>query len=309
MSIIDFSGTGENSMTEWKDGRTDRMEGFIKEFRDSLDKNEIGLRFLSDIISENEDRVRIGHDNIIILGKLASYAIPVRMIIGMITNPFRENGSFGMPRVEVHPRGNWVQWHGNACIQSKAGPDVPASDVIASIVLALLSDEELYNDESQSSFRSSLLNLYGLTNSPISDIIDDRMSSKGAILDKNEGEIRFKGTHGFTWHLGFADPEVRSFAVSSSIRDSPRRLHMEDTYKWISDCKNIDKLLAELSLYPRGLMGEHQEETMELLGSYENFHSDNEFAHHPPFLNSVARYFAPLAETATDSDPPLSEVE
>lgn len=302
----------QNSLTEWLDGREERLEGFLTEFRDCFEKNEIGLAFLAEIISDNEDRVRIGHNNIIILGNLASYAIPVRLILQMMTNPFRENGSFGMPRIEVHPRGRWVQNNTMACIQSQAGPEVPASDVIASMVLGLLSDEELYRDESQDSFRSSLLILYGLTNSPITDILSDRISSKDAILDMNYGEIRFKGTHGFTWHLGFLDPEVSSFTVSSSIRDGPRRLHMEDTYRWISDCKNIDKLIAELSLYPRGLMREHQHQTIERLSRYhENqFNPSPQFAECNAFLNSVGQFFAPLEGTnETASEAFSGEVE
>jgi hypothetical protein len=299
MSVRGRREMSEKTMTEWADGRKGRLENFIREYRDSLEKNEVGLRFLSEIISENEDRIRIGHNNIIILGKLASYAIPIQIILQMITNPFAENSSFGLPRVEVHPRGSWIQNHTNACIQSRSGPDIPASDVIASIVMGLLSDETLYHDESQESFRTSLLTLYGLTNSPISTILAERVSSRGALLDQDEGEVRIKGTHGFTWHLGFDDPEVKSFSVSSSIRGGPRRLHMEDTYNWISDCKNIDRLIVELSLYPRGLMREHQEETQERLhrGDYP-WLSDTEFAHNPAFIHSVARHFAPLEDTA-----------
>ena len=167
MSVRGRREMSEKTMTEWADGRKGRLENFIREYRDSLEKNEVGLRFLSEIISENEDRIRIGHNNIIILGKLASYAIPIQIILQMITNPFAENSSFGLPRVEVHPRGSWIQNHTNACIQSRSGPDIPASDVIASIVMGLLSDETLYHDESQESFRTSLLTLYGLTNSPL----------------------------------------------------------------------------------------------------------------------------------------------
>ena len=297
MSVRGRREMSENTMTGWADGRKGRLENFIREYRDSLGKNEVGLRFLSDIISENEDRVRIGHNSIIILGKLASYAIPIQIILQMITNPFAENGSIGLPRVEVHPKGRWMQNHLNACIQSRSAPDVPASDVIASIVMGLLSDETLYHDESQISFRTSLLDLYGLTNSPISGVLSERLSSMDALLDQDEGEVRFKGTHGFTWHLSFNDPEVQSFSVSSSIRGGPRRLHMEDTYKWISDCKNMDRLIVELSLYPRGLIREHQEETMANISEYP-WHIDNEFAQHPEFLHSVARYFAPLEDTA-----------
>ena len=311
MSVRGREEMSEKTMTEWTDGRKGRLENFIREYRDSLEKNEVGLRFLSDIISENEDRIRIGHNNIIILGKLASYAIPIQIILQMITNPFAENGSFGFPRVEVHPRGRWIQNNTNACIQSQSAHDVPASDVIASIVMGLLSDETLYNDESQNSFRTSLLTLYGLTSSPISGILSERVSSRGALLDQDEGEVRIKGTHGFTWHLGFDDPEVKSFSVSSSIRGGPRRLHMEDTYNWISDCKNIDRLIIELSFYPRGLMREHQEETIDSLGRDDYpWLSDNEFAQHPEFLQSVARHFAPLEDTAfMPPSNPFEEVE
>jgi hypothetical protein len=301
MSIIGRrdSAFEDDGLTEWKDGRRDRLEGFLYGFRDSLEKNEIGLRFLADIISENEDRARIGHNNIIVLGKLASYAIPIRQILDQMTNPFCQQGTFGMPRVEVHPRGSWVQNNTNACIQSQAGPDVPASDVIASLILGLLSDEELYKDPSQDSFRQSLMHLYGLTKSPISEIIGNQMESRGAILDHSEGEIRIKGTHGFTWHLGFSDPEVKSFSISSSIRDGPKRLHMEDTYNFLSDCKNPHKLVPELSLYPRGLMTEHQEETREILEAEEFFHAhaDTELAQILPFLSSVSRHFSPLEAT------------
>ncbi len=308
MSLIGSkeSETNGNSISEWMDGRHERLEDFVNRYRQCLAKNEVGLKFLYDVIAENHERARIGQRNIIVLGNLASYAIPVEELLERISNPFSV-AAVGMPMVEVHTKGVWNSNHQSACIQSLAPTDVPASDVVASLILGLLSDEQLFSDLTQSSFRDSLYRIYGFSESPISGAVASMVRESGGELDLINSEITVKGTHGFTWHLGFSDPEVSSFSVSSSIRGGPKRMHMEDTFRWISNCKDVPRLIAELSLYPRGLLSEHQQETIETLAHADTsdgaflFYS-TEFLEVKPFMWSVARYFSPLVPTLLEDE-------
>lgn len=287
-----------DSMTEWRDGRGERLAGMVAQFEEVLNKNRTGLTFLTEIMSDNQDRVRMGHENIIVLGELASYALPVKGLIEPINNPFTPHSHLGMPGVEVHPRGKWVRDNMRACIQSNAGPEIPATDVIASVILGLLADRLLFLDPSQDSFRSSLIEVYGLVQSPISKDMATYVESLGATLDPEGGEIRVKGTHGFTWHLGFEDPEVRSFSIYSSFRGGPKRLHMEDTWKFIGPCKNIRHLVAELSMFPRGLLMENWEETEERMAEEHELYSSELLSEHR-FIESVSENFLPLADTVS----------
>ena len=291
----------DKKMTEWSDGRTERLADLVSQFKETMNRNEVGLTFLTEVISDNHERVRMGHENIIVLGELGSYAIPVRGLLDTMTNPFNNHRGAGMPAIEVHPKGKWVRNNTTACVQSQVEVDsgIPATDVIASLILGLLSDRLLFMDPSQESFRNALTITYGLTESPITEALITYFEAFGATLDIKAGEIRVKGTHGFTWHLGFDDPEVRSFSVSSSIRGGLPRLHMDDTYDWMADCRSVSRLAIQFASFPRGLMMEHAdqvEQQFEL--DYPEISIYNEFSALPGFVTSVSEHFAPLLATA-----------
>jgi hypothetical protein len=301
MSVRGSRNKEDKTMTGWSDGRAERLADLVSQFKETMNRNEVGLTFLAEVISDNHERVRMGHENIIVLGELGSYAIPVRDLLDTMTNPFNNHRCPGMPTIEVHPKGKWVRNNSTACVQSQVEVDsgIPATDVIASIILGLLSDRLLFIDPSQESFRNALRITYGLSESPITEGLITYFEAFGATLDTEAGEIRVKGTHGFTWHLGFDDPEVRSFSVSSSIRGGLPRLHMDDTYDWMADCRGVRRLAIQLATFPRGLMMEHADEVEQQFElDYPEISIYNEFSALPGFVTSVSEHFAPLLATA-----------
>ena len=272
---------------EWKESRKERVDTFLSLFEEAMSKNRIGLEFLSGIIEENPDRVRVGHENLIIIGELASYCIPVEELVGNFTNPYTFRGS-GMPTVEVHPKGKWIREHRNACIQSQSDQEKPATDSLASLVLALLDDHKLFLQEGQRPFRQSLIELYGYIESPISWSLFQYCEGLGGYFDPSKGEIEVPGTHGFIWYVNTCDPEVRDFTISSSYRGGPRRIHAEDSRDHhLFSGIDPNELITHLSRAP-GCMAQI-DNWDRLLGSKK-------------FAVSVASHFSPLRKMIGDPE-------
>ena len=272
---------------EWKASRKERVDTFLCLFEEAMQKNRVGLKFLSGIIEENPDRVRIGHENLIIIGDLASYCLPLKELVGIFTNPYTIHG-YGMPRVEIHPKWKWIRNHKNACIQSQSDQEKPATDSLASLVLALLDDKTLFLQEDQNPFRKSLIELYGFVPSPISESISEYCRGLGATFDLGAAEIEIPGTHGFVWYVGTCDPEVRSFTISSSYRGGPRRIHAEDTWDHnLFSSSDPEDLIEHLSLAPGSMI------------QTENW---SRFLQSKRFAVSVASHFSPLSKLIGDPE-------
>ena len=103
---------------EWKASRKERVDTFLWLFEEAMRKNRVGLEFLSGIIEENPDRVRVGHENLIIIGDLASYCLPLTELVGIFTNPYTIRG-YGMPSVEIHPKWKWIHNHKSASYRAR----------------------------------------------------------------------------------------------------------------------------------------------------------------------------------------------
>ena len=97
-----------NPTVEWTNGRQNRKEEFLGNIEGVLRANLVGLEFLSGVMNEFPNRIRIGRENIIILGELANYCIPIQKLINTFTNPFEYSSGYGLPQVEVHPRHKWI---------------------------------------------------------------------------------------------------------------------------------------------------------------------------------------------------------
>ena len=74
----------------WKDGRIDRANGLIKCFEESLDSNKKALTMLKGVLEENSDSIRVARNNIVILGDLASYCVPIRGLLVPFHNVYSE---------------------------------------------------------------------------------------------------------------------------------------------------------------------------------------------------------------------------
>ena len=274
-----------NNAAEENSGRQQRLQTLLGDIKETQRLNLVGLEFLKGIIEDNSDRVYHGladrpKSNLIVRGELANYCIPLERVIQSFANPFVEEVfSNGLPPVEVHPLGKWVRHHASACIQPNGHSELHGTDSLAILIVGLLSDRDLFINPKQSSFRNALLSTYGAIKSPVSEIYSDYLHDQfGATIDYDTGEFSIKGTHGFTWHLGgLHDPDVRSYSLSSSVRGA-RRIHTEDTWHCISDCRSLKYLLPTLAKAPRiFLEGE-----------------DDDLGHAKEILESVAEHWAPL---------------
>jgi len=274
-----------NETTEQNSERQQKLQQLLDDIKETQRLNLVGLEFLSGILKDNSERVYHGvvdrpNSNLIVRGELANYCIPLERIITSFANPFVEEVfSNGLPPVEVHPLGKWVRRHSTACIQPLDHSEIPGTDSLAILIVGLLSDRDLFMDPEQSSYRNALLSTYGAIKSPISDSYSDYLINQfGATIDYDAGEISIQGTHGFTWHLGgLHNPDVRSYSLSSSARGA-RRIHTEDTWHCMTNCRSLSYLLTTLAKAPRIFLGGE----------------DDDLAHAKEIVESVAEHWSPL---------------
>lgn len=273
-----------NKTAESKNERHQRTQTLFDDIAETQRLNLVGIEFLRGIIEDHSDRVYHGvverpGSNLIVRGDLANYCIPLERIIQAFANPFTDP-TRGIPPVEVHPLGKWVRNHAPACIQPNGHSDIPGTDSLGILVVALISDRDLFADPSQGPFRNALMGTYGMIHSPVSDLYADFLEKQyGATIDYDAGEISIKGTHGFTWHLGgLKDPEVISYSLSSSVRGGPQRRHTEDTMYCMHMCKELRYLLPALSNAPQIFLEQE----------------DDDLAESKEIISSVAKHWAPL---------------
>ena len=274
----------------WRDGRLARIEGLIHLFHDSIGKNLKALDLLKQIIVDNQETIRIGRKNIIVIGDLASYAIPIKPIIENFTNIFSTKSSSGFDRIEIHPRDRWVHNHVNACIQVSADLEMPSIDTFAGLILGLKNDKTTFHQESLKPLRDGLISTYGYCNSPITESLSLYLKQcYGAIHDTENHEIRVKGTHGWTWHIEYGDPETIGFRISSTIRNGKKRLHFEDSKHGLSWTNSIEEVLDICVSWPKSLLDK----------SKNHYLSNSKL-----FRDSIIHHWAPFAKEF-EKDPNL----
>ena len=238
----------------WKDGRNERAEGLIGCFEASLEANTKALTLLKTVFEDNSDSIRVARKNIVILGELASYCIPIRSLLIPFHNVYSEHTYYGFRTVEIHPKGHWIRHHQEACIQVESGYEIPSIDTLTSLLLGLMNDRVSFLDPKMHQLRNALVRLYGLGVSPISEVMNEFLEKMYTIIQKEDGMITVKGTDGWKWHIGYGDPEVRGLSISSSIKDGPRRLIVEDTssdgrYNW----GDFELILDKINTWPRNI--------------------------------------------------------
>ena len=136
-------------------------------------------------------------------------------------------------------------------------------------------------DDSQHSLRGELIKIYGFVKSPISDIIADYIEDLGGEFNLDKGEVTVKGTDGFHWIIGsMNDPSVRSFSISSYIRNGQSRIHTTDTFHAMRRCTDLVYLIRTLSLCPRLMI--------------DDIDTDNDLVYSEEIVRSVSLVHAPL---------------
>ncbi len=237
----------------WKDGRIERANGLIECFEASLDSNRKALSLLKGVLEENSDSIRVARNNIVILGDLASYCIPIVDLLIPFHNVYGKHSQGGFRTVEVHPKDHWIRNHKSACIQVKSDPQIPSVDTLTGLLLGLMNDKISFLDSRMSPLRTALISLYGLEKSPISEVLEEFIAKSYTDFERVNGRITIFGTDGWKWHIDYSDPEVNGFSISSSIKGGPERLIVEDTthdgYWW----GGLEDILDQVSPWPRAL--------------------------------------------------------
>ena len=277
---------------EWMSQASDRTDAFITGLQETSNLHVMAINCLEGVFERNPNRLRIGHRNIIIIGDLALYAIPIKPLMAAFLNPWANRSD--LPRVEVHPLSGWVRRHASACIQPPGASEEPGPDTIAAICEALLADSSLFLMEPMTTFRDALFRTYGHSISPITGVFTEFLKERGADLDLESSEIVVPGSYSWKWHLQFGDPDVSGFTLHSSIRDGPRRMHILNTDELSEfilgpmDC--IGSAVGQLRGAPRSLL-DPKDQYGEICNSHQ-------------FRTAVARVWEPLRRRLPEPDPP-----
>ena len=85
----------------WKEGRIERANGLIECFETSLDSNRKALSLLKGVLRRKLlDSIRVARNNIVILGELASYCIPILDLLIPFHNVYGKHSEGGFRPVE-----------------------------------------------------------------------------------------------------------------------------------------------------------------------------------------------------------------
>lgn len=252
----------ENENEKWSAGRHSRADSFIGMYNDSINAQLKALELLKKILHDNHEHIRIGRKFLIIRGKLASYCISVKDLLGRFNNVYSKNSRTGFPRIEIHPRDRWVRRPNKACVQVDSPMHIPSIDALIGFVMGLLNDNVVFGKEDIPQLRNGLIETYGYGPSPISEALSDYLATNyEAVNDLVNGEIRVKGTNGWTWHIEYNDPEIKEFSIFSSIKGGKKRLHVEDTnYTWWDNNTPIETILEIFSSAPKSLIDDKKRE-------------------------------------------------
>ncbi|MDP6199141.1 MAG: hypothetical protein QF531_00075 [Candidatus Poseidonia sp.] len=165
-----------------------------------------------DIIERNERRMKLDADgNLVIAGCLAFYKVNLNGFFDKFTNPFSYN-SFDV--VEVHPKSGMVEEPKTACVQVQPQPNMPAGDLLAGYILGLLNDEVTWLQEHLGPLRRTLLAIYGMGRSPLSDSLQAHFYEKmGGHFDFANDCVVVDGTNGWKWRVTFCQPLTSEFKI------------------------------------------------------------------------------------------------
>ena len=90
--------------------------------------------------------------------------------------------------------------------------------------------------------------------------------------------------------MGYRDPQVHGFTISSSVRGGPRRIHSHDTSPHSQKWSNMDKMVGLLREAPKSLLDSS--------GDWNRFGDD--FLE--PIKQSVAEVWAPLRRQESEKE-------
>ena len=225
---------------------------------DSFTAMQTSFDYLLKTIERNPDRIIFAGDKIIILGKLATYSVPLDGLIQRMRNPYA--GGSGLNATTATFKGKLDGKETSVCIQPdhQNVANLPGCDVLDSYFLMLLNDDKFIQQERHGPLRHSLLNLYGLSASPASEAFKEFFDvTMDATYIPGENVVEIKGTNGWKWRMSDGNPLVKGFTIwFKKPRQRAWKQVVPDTieFEYAYHYEDVFSILELLSDSPRVLV-------------------------------------------------------
>jgi hypothetical protein len=258
----------------------EKKNGFKNLVTDSFTAMQTSFDYLLKTIERNPDRIIFAGDKIIILGKLATYSVPLDGLIQRMRNPYA--GGSGLNATTATFKGKLDGKETSVCIQPdhQNVANLPGCDVLDSYFLMLLNDDKFIQQERHGPLRHSLLNLYGLSASPASEALKEFFDvTMDATYIPGENVVEIKGTNGWKWRMSDGNPLVKGFTIwFKKPRQRAWKQVVPDTveFEYAYHYEDVFSILELLSDSPRVLV------------------EDETYASDGYFRKMVAPHYSPL---------------
>jgi len=263
------------------DYQTKKLEQFQGKIDASFAAMQTSFDYLMKTINKNPDRIIFDVENIIVLGNLATYTIPLDAVLSKLKNPFA--GGSGLQATKTTRKGELKGRESSVCIQPdyKNVADLPGCDVLDSYFLMLLNDDKFIHQPAHGPLRRAMLQLYGLSVSPASAVMKTWIESTTAAEFKpEESAAEIKGTDGWKWRVSDSNPLVHGYSIWFKKKNQRKWTKVVDDSSLFEYSYHYDDVLSILELLsdsPRVLI------------------HDEPYASDEYFMHEVAKHHAPVA--------------
>ena len=261
--------------------QTKKLEQFQGQINDSFEAMHTSFDYLMKTINRNSDRILFDVENIVVLGNLATYTIPLESILSRLKNPFA--GGSGLQTTKTTRKGEKKGKETSICIQPdyKNVADLPGCDILDSYFLMLLNDDKFIQHPAHGPLRRAMLLLYGLNESPASKAMKTWIESTTAAEFKpEESAVEIKGTDGWKWRVTDINPLVDGFTIYFKKKNQRKWTKVVQDSSNFEYCYHYDDVLSLVELLsdsPRVLI------------------QDEMYASDEYFMRQVAKHHAPVA--------------
>lgn len=262
--------------------QTKKLEQFQGQINESFEAMHTSFDYLMKTINRNSDRILFDVENIVVLGNLATYTIPLESILSRLKNPFA--GGSGLQTTKTTRKGEKKGKETSICIQPdyKNVADLPGCDILDSYFLMLLNDDKFIQHPAHGPLRRAMLLLYGLNESPASKAMKTWIESTTAAEFKpEEAAVEIKGTDGWKWRVTDINPLVGGFTIYFKKRNQRKWTKVVQDSSDFEYCYHYDDVLSLVELLsdsPRVLV------------------QDEMYASDEYFMRQVAKHHAPVAK-------------
>lgn len=280
MHLGDLFGDGPT----YPEDQNGRREALLNNMLDKAKAIERAADLVMGIMEKNEQRIRLDDNgHMVIFGTLANYRVNMEAFLQKFSNPFSYTS---FDSVEVHPKHKMVEKPRTACVQVRDQDNMPAYDLFAGYILGLLNDEVTWLHDSLGPLRHTLMDIYGIHPSPLSNSLAEHFSNQfNGVFDFQQDHLTVDGTNGWKWRIGFGNPLKRGYSLAYQ---KPRQSwwttvfndHLEESTGHYSLCGVFDLV-------------EHLHQCPAVLKTAGDWECD------PIFLRHVAKDYPSLAKVLT----------